>query len=67
MKTTVDIPEDLLRDAQEASGSTTIRQTVTLALEEYVRIRRSRELVGILGTFTEFMDRDELARDRGGK
>ena len=61
MKTTVDIPKDLLEDVKKISGSRTNKQALTVALEEYVRVHRSAGLVAVLGTFTEFMDGDELA------
>lgn len=60
MKTTVDIPKELLRDVKIASRSRTNREAVTVALEEYLRVRRSAELAELLGTFDHFLSRDEL-------
>jgi Arc/MetJ family transcription regulator len=48
-----------------ASNTRTKREAVTVALEEYVRLRRSEELASLLGTFDDFMDRKELDALRG--
>ena len=65
MKTTIDIPESLLSAVQIASKARTKKEAVTVALEEYVRLRRSEELASLLGTFDDFMDRKELDALRG--
>lgn len=65
MKTTIDIPEELLNAVKIASKTRTKKEAVTVALEEYVRLRRSEELASLLGTFDEFMDREELDALRG--
>ena len=65
MKTSIDIPRNLLEDVRKASNSRTNRDAVTAALEEYLRHHRSTELVEILGTFSEFVDHDTLDSHRG--
>jgi Arc/MetJ family transcription regulator len=65
MKTTIDIPEELLAAVQSASKTHTKKEAVTVALEEYLRLRRSQELTALLGTFDAFMDRQELDTLRG--
>ena len=65
MKTTVDIPTDLLTAVQVVSGKRTKKAAITTALEEFLRIRRSQELVRLLGTFVDFMDNEELESQRG--
>ena len=65
MKTTIDIPEDLLAAVQIASKKRTRKEAVTVALEEFLRIRRSEELKDLLGTFEDFMDQDDLEKLRG--
>jgi Arc/MetJ family transcription regulator len=50
MKTTVDIDEDLLKQAKEALGAATIKQTVRASLEAVVRQRGLRELADAFGT-----------------
>ena len=64
METSIEISEELLRDVKELSKSRTNKEAVTTALEEYLRIRRSAALTEILGTFSDFMDRNELERSR---
>ena len=64
MATSIEISEELLRDVKEFSKSRSNNEAVTTALEEYVRIRRSAALTEILGTFSDFMDRNELERSR---
>lgn len=64
MKTTVDIPRALLEDVKKAASVRTNKEAITQALEEYLRVRRSAELVELLGTFEHFMDRGELDRSR---
>ena len=65
MKTTVDISRELLEEVKRAASVRTNREAIDAALREYLRVRRSAELVSILGTFEEFMDREELDRLRG--
>ena len=65
MKTTVDISKELLEEVKRAASVRTNREAIDAALREYLRVRRSAELVSILGTFEEFMDREELDRLRG--
>lgn len=65
MKTTVDIPEKLLADVKIASDSRTNREAITVALEEYLRVRRSAALVELLGTFEELFSTAELEAQRG--
>jgi hypothetical protein len=64
MKTTVDIPDDLLKDVMEHTGSKTIRGAVLAALEWYNHRGRQREAIKILGTFKDFMSRAELQEMR---
>jgi len=50
MKTTLDIDADLLKQAKEALGAATIKQTVRASLEAVVRQRSLRELAEAFGT-----------------
>ena len=65
MKTTIDIPKELLEDVKAMANIHTNREAVTVALEEFLRHHRSAELVDILGTFSNFVDHDTLASQRG--
>jgi Arc/MetJ family transcription regulator len=64
MKTTVDIPEDLLLEVMRSSGATTKKSAIIAALEEYRRRRRLARLADRLGTFERFMSRKDLDRLR---
>ena len=65
MKTTIDIPKELLEDVKTIAKIHTNREAVTVALEEFLRHHRSAELVDILGTFSNFVDHGTLASQRG--
>jgi Arc/MetJ family transcription regulator len=60
MKTTIDIPDDLLNDLMSRTSAQTKREAVILAITEFNQRRRMSELTGMLGTFVDFMDRKEL-------
>ena len=71
MKTTIDIPENELRDAMRFTRATTKREAVVKVLEEFNRRRRMAELVKYSGTFSDrFPTNDEIEaidakRDQG--
>ena len=61
MKTTVDIPENELRDAMRFTKARTKREAVVRVLEEFNRRRRMAELVKYSGTFSDsFPTNDEI-------
>lgn len=70
MKTTVDIPENELKDAMRFTKAKTKREAVVKVLEEFNRRCRMAELVKYAGTFSDaFPTNDEIeavdaARDR---
>lgn len=70
MKTTVDIPENELRDAMRFTKAKTKREAVVRVLEEFNRRRRMAELVKYSGTFSdgfptnEHIETVDVARDR---
>lgn len=70
MKTTVDIPENELRDAMRFTRAKTKREAVVRILEEFNRRRRMADLVKYSGTFSDgFPTNEEIeaidaARDR---
>jgi len=53
MKTTIDIPENELRDAMRFTRAATTREAVVKVLEEFNRRRRMAELVKYAGTFSD--------------
>lgn len=53
MKTTVDIPEDELKDAMRFTKAKTKREAVVKVLMDFNRRRRMAELVKYAGTFSD--------------
>lgn len=49
MRTTLDLPEDLVEEARKLLGFKSKTDTVVLSLRELVRRRRLEELKGLLG------------------
>ena len=70
MKTTVDIPENELKDAMRFTRAKTKREAVVTILQEFNRRRRMAELVKYAGTFDDrFPTNDEIEAvdvERGG-
>lgn len=64
MKTTVDIPDDALREAMRHAGAKTKREAVVIAIQEYNRRRRLSRLAEGLGSFEGFHSREELLAQR---
>jgi hypothetical protein len=61
MKTTIDIPEDELRDAMRFTRAATKREAVVKILEEFNRRKRMAELVKYSGTFSDsFPTNDDI-------
>jgi Arc/MetJ family transcription regulator len=61
MKTTIDIPEKLLRETIKRTHAKTKRDAVVTALEKFNRLQRLRELNAELkGTFVDFMTQEDL-------
>jgi Arc/MetJ family transcription regulator len=56
MRTTLDIPAELLDEARTALGFTSKTDTIVLALRELVRKHRLEELKGLLGKVTLDVD-----------
>ncbi len=67
MKTTLDIPEDLLAEAMRSSGARTKREAVPRALEEMNRRARLTRLASRPGNSDTFMSPEELAELRNGE
>jgi Arc/MetJ family transcription regulator len=60
MRTTIDIDEELLREAQRVTGIKKKRELVHEALREIVRKRKLRQLKGSLGRFDLDLDLKKL-------
>jgi Arc/MetJ family transcription regulator len=64
MRTTVVLNDKLLKKAQDALGTSTIRETVERALEEAIRAQGRRELLAMLGNFELNLTHEDLERRR---
>jgi Arc/MetJ family transcription regulator len=64
MRTSIDIDDKLMADAQRASGFSTRKQTVEEALRLMVRLRRQEK---IASSFGKFRWRGNLDRSRKGR
>ena len=61
MKTTIDIPDRLLRETVKRTHARSKREAVVTALEKFNRIQRLRELNARLkGTLVDFMTQEDL-------
>jgi len=60
MKTTIDIPDKLMRDVMKLSKAETKREGVMAAMMEYTRRRHVEKLIAMLGTSDTFMTEEEL-------
>jgi Arc/MetJ family transcription regulator len=64
MKTTIDIPEEELREAMRYTGARSKREAVVTALADFNRRRRLERLAEQFGTFDAFLTQEELHRLR---
>ena len=64
MKTTIDIPENVLKEAMEFTGATTKREAIVTAVRDYNSRRRMARLTRHLDSCTELMTLAELERLR---
>jgi Arc/MetJ family transcription regulator len=62
MRTTLDLPEDLLNEARRLLGFTSKTDTVVLSLTELVRKRRIEELKALAGKIDLQLNLDEFRR-----
>jgi Arc/MetJ family transcription regulator len=64
MKTTVDIPDDVLRDAIRFTRAKTKRQAIVAAIEDFNRRKRLAELIKHAGSCPDLFTADELRQQR---
>jgi len=66
MPSNLAIDDELLGLAQHISGLKTKRETVNLALQEFVRRRKQEEIIGLFGTieYDATYDYKELRKDK---
>lgn len=67
MKTTIDIPQEELKEAIKYTGAKTKRDAVVFAIKDFNKRKRLAELAGMLGTFKDFMTQDDLKNMREDK
>ena len=64
MRTTLDLPEDLLKEAMQLSNARTKTGTVILSLQELINKRKIERLRELKGKLDLGVDLDALRRDR---
>jgi len=64
MKTTIDIPNELLNNVMKLNGSKTKKKAIIEALSDYVQRKRIDELCALLGTCENFMTQEDLKKMR---
>ena len=64
MRTTLDLPEDLLKEAMQLSNARTKTSTVILSLQELINKRKIERLRELKGKLDLDIDLDALRRDR---
>lgn len=64
MRTTLDIPVDLLDEAQRLAGTSSKTATVVYSLQELIRVKRLRELRRLRGRLPLEVDLGASRRDR---
>lgn len=64
MKTTLDIPNDLIRKAMKLSKSNTKKQAVIMALQEFIRRKTIEEAITMQGKLEFMADWEKLRHER---
>lgn len=64
MKTTVDIPDETLKEVLRNTGAKTKREAILTAIDDFNRRRRLAKLTTRFGSFEGFISNDELKRLR---
>ncbi|MBI2949538.1 MAG: type II toxin-antitoxin system VapB family antitoxin [Verrucomicrobia bacterium] len=61
MKTTIDIPDELMEEAMKFTGAKTKREAVVTAVERFNRLKRLEKLnARVRGQFRDFLTQAEL-------
>ena len=64
MRTTLSIREDLLEEAKKVSGAKTKKATIEMALEEFVRRKKSKKIIELEGKIELSFTLDEFLKIR---
>jgi hypothetical protein len=67
MKTTVDIPDKILKEVIFYSRAKTLKSAIITAMEEYIRLRKSEKIAEQLGQFDNFFSASDLKKMRENK
>jgi len=54
MRTTIEIDDDLLKEVMESSHSKTKKGAIVIALTEYLKMKKRRELIEMIGNYENF-------------
>jgi len=67
MRTNIDLDEDLIKEAMTLAGVTTKKEIVHLALQEFVRARKKKNLLDLAGRihFRRGFNHKKLRKLRG--
>jgi Arc/MetJ family transcription regulator len=64
MRTTLDLPRDLLVEAQRLAGTSSKTATIIYSLQELIRLKKIEELRKLRGRLELDVDLESLRRDR---
>jgi hypothetical protein len=64
MKTSIDIPDQVLEEVIRHTGAGTKREAVVIAISDYNRRKRLEKICEMFGTFEGFPSAEELVRMR---
>lgn len=64
MRTTLDIPEDLLKEAQRMVGAKTKTTTIIMSLQELINKRKIEKMRGLRGRIDLDVNLTQLRRNR---
>lgn len=67
MKTTIDIPDQVLEEALAHTGARTKREAIVTAVEDYNQRKRTAALARHLGTCSNLMTPEDLERLRSSE
>ena len=67
MKTSIDIPEDILVDIKKYSKSVCKKEAIITALTEYIQKRKMAEVCSLKGSMNTIITHKELTRLREKK
>jgi len=64
MRSTIDINDELMKEAQELTGARTKKEVIALSLRELIRKRRREHLAGLFGSSILKVSPDDIEKMR---